>query len=93
VIGASDSLLGTKLLQEAFGADGQLWSEEVNRGEQVARMELFKGAIGFLKNPASHREVRYDDPTEAAEAELLADLLMRVLDRVEAEHEPPGGAG
>jgi len=46
-------------------------------------MNLFKGAIGVLKNPGSHREVEFEDPTEAAEAVLLADLLMRILDRIE----------
>ena len=51
--------------------------------EQVATMELFAGAIGTFKNPASHRTVDYSDPTEAAEVVLLADLLMRLLDRVE----------
>jgi uncharacterized protein (TIGR02391 family) len=93
VVEASDSLLGTNLMQEAFREGGRLWSEDFDRGEQVARMELFKGAIGFLKNPASHREVRYDDATEAAEAVLLADLLMRVLDRVEAERALREGTG
>ena len=47
-------------------------------------MELFAGAIGTFKNPPSHRQVNYADPTEASEVVLLADLLMRLLDRVEA---------
>ena len=46
-------------------------------------MNLFSGAIGYLKNPTSHREVTYNDPTEAAEIIMLADLLMRVLDHIE----------
>ncbi len=29
----------------------------------------------------SHRKVNYVDPTEASEVVLLADLLMRILDR------------
>lgn len=46
-------------------------------------MELFKGAIGLFKNPPSHRRVDYSDPTEAAEVLLLADLLMRLLNKTE----------
>jgi hypothetical protein len=36
-----------------------------------------------FKNPSSHRQVEYDDPTLAAEVVLLADLLLRILDRTE----------
>jgi len=43
-------------------------------------MALFWGAIGVFKNPSSHREVNYGDVTVAAEAVLLADLLLRLLD-------------
>lgn len=53
-------------------------------GEQVAAMNLFSGAIGLFKNPASHRPVDYDDPVLAGEIVLLADLLLRLLDQVEA---------
>lgn len=43
-------------------------------------MELSAGAFGALKSPAAPRTVDYMDPTEVA---LLADLLMRLLDRTE----------
>lgn len=81
---ASDSDLGVKLMHSSFKTGGPLTDAEAEGGEQVATMNLFAGAIGTFKNPASHRTVAYDDPTEAAETVLLADLLMRMLDRVEA---------
>ncbi len=56
----------------------------LDAGERVGMMELFAGAIGTFKNPPSHRQVDYEDPTEASEVVILADLLMRVLDRVES---------
>ncbi|MCU1657783.1 MAG: hypothetical protein JWO57_2439 [Pseudonocardiales bacterium] len=65
-------------------APGPLTDTSVDRGEQVAMMELFKGAIGLFKNPSSHRPVNYDDPTLASEIVLFADLLHRLLDQVEA---------
>jgi uncharacterized protein (TIGR02391 family) len=79
--GFSDSLVGTKLMQEAFKASGPLWRSDVDPGESVALMELFKGAIGLFKNPSSHRQVDFSDATEAAEIVLLADLLLRLLDK------------
>lgn len=53
-------------------------------------MALFWGAIGVFKNPSSHRQVDYKDPTQAAEVVLLADLLLRLLDDVEARLGPIG---
>ena len=79
--GASDSDLGVPLIHRAFGKDGPLRDATLDRGEQTAAMELFAGAIGLFKNPTSHRNVEYDNPTVAAEVILLADLLMRLLDQ------------
>jgi hypothetical protein len=47
-------------------------------------MALFWRALGAFKNPSSHREVEFDDPTEASEVVLFADLLLRILDQVAA---------
>jgi uncharacterized protein (TIGR02391 family) len=80
-ITASNSLLGVPLMREAFGKDKPLAHPQSDRGETVAEMELFAGAIGLFKNPTSHRAVDYGSPTEAAEVVLLADLLLRLLDR------------
>jgi uncharacterized protein (TIGR02391 family) len=80
----SQSLLGAKLMQNAFSAEkGVLTDPDADPGEQVAMMELFKGAIGLFKNPTSHRPVDYDDPTLASEVILFADLLLRLLDQIE----------
>jgi uncharacterized protein (TIGR02391 family) len=89
MVGASNSLIGVKLMQHAFApvtstSPGMLSDPTADAGEQVAAMDLFKGAIGLFKNPPSHRPVDYDDPTVASEIVLLADLLLRLLDQVEA---------
>jgi uncharacterized protein (TIGR02391 family) len=68
-------------MRQAFAKDrGPLTDESADPGEQEAMMHLFGGAIGVFKNPSSHRTVNYDDPTLAAEAVLLADLLLRLVD-------------
>jgi uncharacterized protein (TIGR02391 family) len=80
--GASQSDLGVSLMKHSFKAElGPLAETNADKGEQEATMALFWGAIGVFKNPSSHREVNFDDPTEAAEIVLLADLLMRILER------------
>jgi uncharacterized protein (TIGR02391 family) len=70
-------------MKRAFSNGGPLRDKEADKGEADAQMALFWGAIGFFKNPASHRRVHYEDATEASEAVLLADLLLRILDRVQ----------
>ena len=75
------SLLGVKLMRAAFKPEtGPLTDLTVDAGEQVARMELFAGAIGSYKNPHSHRNVDLDDPDEAAEIIMLANHLLRIVD-------------
>jgi uncharacterized protein (TIGR02391 family) len=82
---ADNSEVGVKLMRRVFGADGPLRDDQVDAGEGDAQMALFWGAIGFFKNPASHRRIDYENATEASEAVLLADLLLRILDRIEAD--------
>jgi hypothetical protein len=42
-------------------------------------MALFRGAVSVFKNPASHREVTFEDPRSRPKS-LFADLLLRLLD-------------
>ncbi len=80
--GFANSMVGVPLMQQAFSPKGgPLLDASLDPGEQRATMDLFAGAIGAFKNPSSHRQVDYGDATIAAEAVLLADLLLRILDR------------
>ena len=80
-LGVDASLLGVKLMRAAFKPDtGPLTDLTVDGGEQVARMELFAGAIGSYKNPQSHRHVALNDPDETAEIIMLANHLLRIVD-------------
>jgi uncharacterized protein (TIGR02391 family) len=97
--GMPDSLLGVKLMRAAFAPSpkaGPLTDTDVDGGEQVARMELFAGAIGSYKNPQSHRHVALDDPDEAAEIIMMANHLLRIVEarKAKAEATPAiAGAG
>lgn len=63
---------------------GPLADESSPEAEQDALMHLFRGAYGAFRNPASHRDLDFDDPAEGAEIVLLADLLMRITERAAA---------
>ena len=80
-----NELLGVNLMRKAFSPkEGLLRDPGAEAGEQQATADLFAGAIGAYKNPASHRTVQFDDPVEAAEVVQLADLLLRIVQRAEA---------
>jgi uncharacterized protein (TIGR02391 family) len=85
VAGLPNQDLGTTLMRKAFKPGvGALCDPESEGGEQEATANLFAGAIGLYKNPASHRTVQFDDPVEAAEVIQLADLLLRIVQRAES---------
>jgi uncharacterized protein (TIGR02391 family) len=81
--GYHDQAIGVDLMNRAFGATGPLADSSAPKGEQDGIRALFAGAFGALRNPAGHRQVDYDDVSEAAEAVQLASLLMRILDRIQ----------
>lgn len=85
VSGLPNELLGVALMRKAFSPkDGALRDPQAEGGEQQATADLFAGAIGAYKNPASHRTVQFEDASEAAQIIQLADLLLRIVRRAEA---------
>lgn len=79
-----DRLTGPALTHAAFKPDGGVLADpSAEPGEQVGTMNLFAGAFGAVRNALVHTEVEWSDSIEAAEYVLLADLLMRLLDRAE----------
>jgi uncharacterized protein (TIGR02391 family) len=78
--GAAANDVGVDLMKQSFKPGGPLADTNTANSEQEATMALFWGAIGVFKNPVSHRQVDFDDPTQASEVVLLADLLLRILD-------------
>lgn len=79
--GYGNEKYGVPMMREAFSpGKGPLADTSADSGEQVARMELFAGAIGSYKNPPSHREIDLSDPVEALEIILFANHLLRIVD-------------
>jgi len=86
-----DRVIGKDLMAKAFNPkDGYLSDEREIEAERTSLMELYRGAIGWLKNPASHRVVNITEPVEAIEMIQLASLLMRVVEKRQWDvREPP----
>lgn len=81
--GASKADIGKKLMVMAFKpGEGPLIDASLEPAEQEGIMQLYLGLIGAFKNTSSHHQIDFDDPTEAVEVILFADLLLRMLDRV-----------
>lgn len=80
--GFTSSDIGVDLMTRAF--KGPLADPSAPPGEVDGTMMFFRGAYAVLRNPSCHREVSFDDVTEASEAVMVASLLMRMLDKVEA---------
>jgi uncharacterized protein (TIGR02391 family) len=82
--GYGDEMIGVPMMTQAFKPGGPLADPAAPTGEVEGTMALFRGAYAVLRNPSGHREVSFDDVTEASEAVMTASLLMRMLDKIEA---------
>src|SRR5207248_3542012 len=81
--GFADDLVGVDLMNKGFNSTGPLTDKSSVKAEQEGVRALFAGAYAVFRNPSGHRDVNFDDVSEAAEMVQTASLLMRMLDRIE----------
>lgn len=74
--------IGVDLVDRAFGPKKAVLEIPlcVDEGERLGVHQLFRGAIGLLKNPMSHRSVpQFQDRRIAAEILVFCDFLLNIL--------------
>jgi uncharacterized protein (TIGR02391 family) len=80
--GLAQNELGAPMMRKAFNPkNGPLSDPTQIKGEQQAISDLFAGAIGAFKNPSSHRDVGFNDYSEALELIMLADRLIKIAEK------------
>lgn len=85
----SDEDIGINLMRDAFKEEiGPLTDTSIPTAEQQSLSHLFAGAIGYYKNPQSHRKhpIKAD---EAAEIIIMACHLLRIVDTRRFAKNPP----
>lgn len=91
--GYSQSDVGVALMRAAFNVpQGPLSDKTLVPAEQQAMSDLFAGAIGLFKNPASHRSQSGIEPAEAVEQIIVASNLLRIVDERKAAMRSQMGA-
>ena len=81
--GQPASAIGVNLITTVFkpGASLLKHPEAQVASEEESLFYLMRGAIGWFKNPSSHRTVGYDDDHQAAHILGFANLLLDLLDQ------------
>ena len=78
---------GVPLMRKAFNKEnGMLINSEWTDAEKEAVVQLFAGAIGFMKNPSSHHMIDIDKG-RALEMLNFAHYLLRVLNDIPIKSE------
>jgi uncharacterized protein (TIGR02391 family) len=85
--GLAKEVIGVELVDRCLSPkDGKLVLSEV-ASEQQGIHQLYRGTIGFFKNPTSHRIIQEYDVTRARQVVGLVDTLLAVLRDAKPRHD------
>jgi len=75
-----DTLIGPPLMCKAFDVEkGPLTISDDPVAEREGVRNLFSGAMGFYRNPSTHRDVLINNPQKAAEIIIFASHLLGIV--------------
>lgn len=80
-VGVDPSYSGRKLIDYAFNPKTGKLTLGKTESEREAFYFIFRGALGFLRNPPSHRLTEDESNIEAFEIICMVDLLLRIVDK------------
>ena len=82
--------VGVHLVSKALGKDGVLILPRAKTiAEQEAVHQLFRGALGFFKNPLSHRFLDETDPHHTFLTLGFASILLTLIEQFERQPRSP----
>lgn len=86
----SAEIVGTDLMRRAFGPpNGPLVPIDLPKSEQESLAHLFAGAIGWFKNPQSHRNVGLGNIDYAVQVLMFASHLMYLAELMDMLYGQP----
>lgn len=88
--GADSSVLGVNLMSQAFRRDSGAVILADDSAEQEGAHQLYRGIVGFLKNPTSHRLITSYSKNRALEVIGFVDFLLDILQEARPRNESTG---
>lgn len=93
MIKAETSVLGVNLMTQAFRRESGALILADDSAEQEGAHQLYRGIVGFLKNPTSHRLVTSYSRNRAMEVIGFVDFLLDILQEAQRREVEPGEGG
>ena len=88
--GANKSVVGTSLIERAFGKNGPLRLSDEDQ-EQTGAMQIYRGVMAFFRNAAGHNVVDSYTQDDALRFVVFVDLLLAMI-RKSAQGQTGDGA-
>jgi uncharacterized protein (TIGR02391 family) len=80
-IGAGKNVVGTSLMERAFGKNGPLRLSDEDQ-EQIGAMQVYRGVMAFFRNAAGHNIIDTYSQEDALRFVVFVDLLLAMVGKI-----------